>query len=76
MKVEGRLYGGTGTIHGTDHVDVETDYKGKVVAVWFRCQPLKFKQTTTEQYRALSMRDMYDESEEQYALNGVVMKDA
>ena len=43
-----RFYGGQGeernTIHATDYVDVETDQNGKVLAVWFRCSTLPFKQ--------------------------------
>jgi len=39
----GRYYGGWGTIHGTDKLDVEVE-DGEVVAVWFRCQMLPFTQ--------------------------------
>lgn len=49
-----RFYGGTGTIHHTGHVDVET-YHGKVVAVWFRCSMLQFKQTEVGTARAEEM---------------------
>lgn len=72
MNVEGRVYGGDGTIHGTNYVDVEV-LDGKVVAVWFRCQPLAFEQYDVEEDRAKSMRAMYEES--RHSLNGVIMED-
>lgn len=56
---EGRIYGGKGTIHGTTHVNVETDANGKVVGVWFRCQPLPFDQTAVGYTRAEEMKSMY-----------------
>lgn len=51
-----RYYGDGGTIHNTGHVDVETDATGAVVAVWFRCQMLPFRQTTVDDRRAQQMR--------------------
>jgi hypothetical protein len=70
MEVEGRMYGGTGTIHRTGYVDVET-HNGQVVAVWFRCQPLDFEQTEVEMDRGADMMRMYREGN--FSLNGVVM---
>jgi hypothetical protein len=49
--VTSRYYGRDGTIHRTDYLDVET-YKGKVVAVWFRCQHLPFHQAEDNKQRA------------------------
>jgi hypothetical protein len=53
-----RYYGGSGTIHQTGHVDVETS-NGKVVAVWFRCCMLPFRQTEVEALRKHEMEDAY-----------------
>lgn len=49
-------YGNNRTIHGTNHLDVEVDKDGKVVAVWFRCMMLPFKQTNVGDDRADDMR--------------------
>jgi len=38
-----RYYGGMGTIHGTNVLDIMVDDKGVVKAVWFRCQQLPFE---------------------------------
>ena len=68
-----RFYGDGGTIHRTGFVDVETDAMGTVVAVWFRCQPLPFKQTFVAPARATEMRHMmtrYDST-----LTGVHIQD-
>ncbi len=46
-----RFYGDGTTIHHTGHLDVET-HEGKVVAVWFRCQVLPFKQVEVDAVRA------------------------
>ena len=54
-----RFYGGDGTIHNTTHVDVEVDKRGHVVAVWFRCEPLRYRQVVVDDQRAGNMRDMY-----------------
>lgn len=53
----GMYYGNGGTIHGTGWVDVETDKDGNVVAVWFRCMMLPFKQHTVSKERAAHMRE-------------------
>ncbi len=55
-----RFYGDGGTIHSTTHLDIETR-NGEVVAVWFRCQTLPFKQTKVDKSRAESMVDAYEE---------------
>ena len=52
-----RYYGDGGTIHATGFVDVET-YRGEVVAVWFRCQPLPFEQERVDKERAAEMKTM------------------
>ena len=57
------VYGGSGTIHGTKHVNVEVDEKGEVVAVWFRWMPLRFDATVVPEYRAKEMRTMYKNGE-------------
>jgi hypothetical protein len=41
-----RFYGGDDTWHQTGTVDVQLDEDGNVVAVWFRCRTLPFKQST------------------------------
>ena len=52
------FYGGSGTIHGTTKVNVET-CNGKVVSVWFRCCALPFDQTDVDRLRADEMNHMY-----------------
>jgi len=54
-----RLYGNDGTIHNTKYLDIETNKKGQVVAVWFRCQTLPFKQSNVDEHRSKSMVDCY-----------------
>lgn len=56
----GRYYGSTGTIHYRGWVDVET-VGDRVVAVWFRCQPLPFKSREVDGVRASEMFRMYRE---------------
>mgnify|MGYP001579770811 CR=1 FL=1 len=51
------IYGHDRTIHRTGYVDVETDEKGQVVAVWFRCATLPFKQHRVDGERARQMRE-------------------
>ena len=53
------IYGHKGTIHQTGYVDVELAPEGHVVAVWFRCHPLPFKQTKDGLDRAVDMERMY-----------------
>lgn len=43
LAAPARYYGDGGTIHSTGTVDVEVS-NGQVVAVWFRCQQLAFRQ--------------------------------
>lgn len=50
-----RYYGDGGTIHGTKQLDIEVR-DGEVVAVWFRCQLLPFRQVEVDARRAESMR--------------------
>lgn len=54
MIEETRFYGGNGTIHDCDHLDVEVR-DGTVVAVWFRCAMLPFKQANVDKQRAAEM---------------------
>lgn len=56
----GRYYGDGGTIHHTGHLDVGVDADGRVVSVWFRCQPLPFVQNNVGLHRAAEMRRMYE----------------
>lgn len=69
-----RFYGGNGTIHSTDHVSVETNEHGNVVAVWFRCQTLPFLQRTVNDHRAYEMIAAYQEYPPP-AIHGLVLKD-
>lgn len=57
-----RWYGDGGTYHNTSQLDVEVDSEGNVVAVWFRCQPLAFKQANADDRRAADMRKMYEQN--------------
>jgi hypothetical protein len=68
-----RYYGDGGTIHNSSKLDVEVDVGGKVVAVWFRCQALPFRQSMAEEQRAREMRNMY--TNHQCELHGVEVKD-
>jgi hypothetical protein len=52
-----RFYGDEGTIHRTDFIDVET-FNGEVVAVWFRCQAIAFRQHEVDLVRATNILDM------------------
>ena len=51
-------YGDDRTIHGNMKLDVETDAKGDVVAVWYRCLALPFVQLRVDKRRAAEMRTM------------------
>lgn len=57
-RTETRYYGNGGTIHRSGHVDVEVSKEGKVVAVWFRCQALPFKQSEASIERVAEMMRM------------------
>jgi hypothetical protein len=50
-----RYYGDGTTVHSSGHLDVEV-FEGRVVAVWFRCQPLPFKQTDVSPERVAYTR--------------------
>lgn len=68
-----RYYGNGGTIHRTEKLNVELDKTGKVVAVWFRCQPLPFDQSIADDSRAKEMNRMYETP--MCELHGVDVKD-
>ena len=51
-------YGGDGTIHKNGELDVSVDKNGKVVAVWFRCMMLPFKQVNVDDSRANSLKEV------------------
>lgn len=68
-----RYYGNGGTIHSSGVLDVEV-HEGKVVAVWFRCQPLPFRQADAHPARAADMRRMYADVN-RTLLCGVEIKD-
>lgn len=65
------FYGGDGTIHGSELLNVEI-YKGKVVAVWFRCLRLPFDQTEVDKSRRDSM---LDDSNHLPSIIGIELKD-
>ena len=67
-----RYYGDGGTIHSCTAVDVEV-YNGRVVSVWFRCQPLPFRQADVSADRAVDMERMYSQFSSK--LHGVEIKD-
>jgi len=64
------IYGLNGTIHQTEQLDVEV-YKGKVVAVWFRCAMLPFEQFNVDKDRAQEMA-----TAELNPMVGVIFKDS
>jgi hypothetical protein len=51
-----KLYGNSGTIHRTGYLDVETDPRGRVVSVWFRCLRLPFVQTSVPMERRFELQ--------------------
>lgn len=53
------IYGHGKTIHQTQELDIEVDENGKVVAVWFRCIALPFKQMNVDNERAWEMERLY-----------------
>jgi hypothetical protein len=69
-----RTYGHNGTIHGTNYVDVETNAKGQVVGVWFRCQTLPFVQTGVDSRRAKELLSVYRENK-MPKIHAVVLED-
>lgn len=54
LAAPARYYGDGGTMHDTNRLDVEVR-GGRVVAVWFRCQQLPFRQSEVSADRARSM---------------------
>lgn len=64
------IYGHDGTIHGTQHVDVEVRH-GEVVAVWFRCCMIPFEQCNVGAERAESMREVSKDVNAKFKLNAV-----
>jgi hypothetical protein len=53
------IYGHDKTWHQTEYLDVETDKHGTVVAVWFRCMLIPFKQSPVNGQRAKEMEKAY-----------------
>ena len=51
-------YGGDNTIHKNGELDISVDKNGKVVAVWFRCIMLPFKQVDVDDIRANSLKEV------------------
>ena len=68
-----RYYGDGGTIHHSMNLNIET-YKGKVMVVWFRCQPLPFDVHEIDFYRAQELDYMMNKD---YIpeLHGIEVKD-
>lgn len=58
LQGEGRYYGGGGTIHGTDKLDIIINEFGSPVEVWFRCQTLPFDYSYAEPDRIYEMPDV------------------
>jgi hypothetical protein len=54
-------YGDNNTIHRTGYVDVEVNEYGAVVAVWFRCHTVPFRETIVDIDRAKEMEKTYKE---------------
>lgn len=46
---------GEHTIHSTGHLDVEVDDEGNVIAIWYRCITLPFRQVNISNERKLSL---------------------
>lgn len=61
LREASREYGGIDTIHGSTLLDVEV-HNGQVVSVWFRCQPLPFRQCDVTDSRAEEMIRMVGSS--------------
>lgn len=58
-----REYSGERTIHRNGELDVELDKDGHVVAVWYNCQVLPFRESVADDRRADEMRRMYSDDE-------------
>lgn len=74
MEKSTRYYGSDMTIHSGGEVNVELDKHGVVVAVWFRCQPLRFTASFADDNRTREMTLMYLQQTPP-PLEGVVLKD-
>lgn len=70
-----RTYGNNGTIHDTQYLDVETDEDGDVVAIWFRCMALPFRQSDVNPHRGADMRNMYADPDSIPELHAVEIED-
>lgn len=68
---ERMTYGYDKTIHSTTHLHVEVDDCGRVVAVWFRCQPLPFDVQLADPLRAKQMIKFYEQRMKQVELLAV-----
>ncbi len=69
-----RIYGRNDTIHHTHHIDVEVSSEGIVQAVWFRCQPLQFKQHNIDYKRKNEMKFLYKHNKIE-SLNAVELEE-
>jgi hypothetical protein len=69
-KTGTRYYGDGGTVHNSIDLDIET-YNGEVIAVWFRCQHLPFKQFKIDECRKREL-ERYPATVE---LHGVEVRD-
>lgn len=58
-KTKTNHYGNDRTIHQTTLLDIETNEKGEVVSVWFRCHPVPYKQVVVSEQRSDEMKRMY-----------------
>lgn len=65
-----RFYGSGGTIHPTEHLDVEV-CDGLVVGVWFRCQQLPYQVTRVQRDEV----PVHFRAEQLPKLKGVVVRD-
>ena len=54
-----RYYGDGGTIHSTNALDIDTDAAGNVIAVWFRCQLLAFRQVRCSENRTQELMNAH-----------------
>lgn len=72
LAAPARYYGDGGTIHDDGHVSVEV-HDGRVVAVWFRCQQLPFRQHDVNAARTAEMDATHAET---LRLTGVELLDA
>lgn len=61
-KTKTNHYGNDKTIHQNTLLDIETNSKGEVVSVWFRCHPVPYKQVVVNELRSNEMKGMYSRS--------------